>query len=167
MIPVASCVWLLPLSIVFSWFIHVVACNSPPLLPAPEQWIGPRATSGNREAGEPSAPGHPPTSISSSQQLHQAPERHADHTLFTHTQKMDNQAPGMSSSYMEELKGMSLLVRAWKMWSTGGGIDTPLQCSCLENPMNSMKIGAYLPLRCIIWSVYSKFLFIGPSKTEL
>ena len=25
------------------------------------------------------------------------------------------------------------------MWSTGGGTGTPLQCSYLENPMNSMK----------------------------
>ena len=26
-----------------------------------------------------------------------------------------------------------------KMWSTGGGNGKPLQYSCLENPMNSMK----------------------------
>ena len=26
-----------------------------------------------------------------------------------------------------------------KMWSTGEGNDKPLQHSCLENPMNSMK----------------------------
>ena len=26
-----------------------------------------------------------------------------------------------------------------KMWSTGEGHGKPLQCSCLENPMNSMK----------------------------
>ena len=26
-----------------------------------------------------------------------------------------------------------------KMWSTGEGNGEPLQCSCLENPMNSMK----------------------------
>ena len=26
-----------------------------------------------------------------------------------------------------------------KMWSTGAGNDKPLQYSCLENPMNSMK----------------------------
>ena len=26
-----------------------------------------------------------------------------------------------------------------KMWSTGEGKGKPLQCSCLENPMNSMK----------------------------
>ena len=26
-----------------------------------------------------------------------------------------------------------------KMWSTGEGNGKPLQCSCLENPMNSME----------------------------
>ena len=26
-----------------------------------------------------------------------------------------------------------------RMWSTGEGNGKPLQCSCLENPMNSMK----------------------------
>ena len=26
-----------------------------------------------------------------------------------------------------------------KMWSNGEGNGKPLQCSCLENPMNSMK----------------------------
>ena len=26
-----------------------------------------------------------------------------------------------------------------KMWSTGEGNGKPLQCSCLENPMNSVK----------------------------
>ena len=26
-----------------------------------------------------------------------------------------------------------------RMWSTGEGTDKPLQYSCLENPMNSMK----------------------------
>ena len=25
------------------------------------------------------------------------------------------------------------------MWSTGEGVGKPLRCSCLENPMNSMK----------------------------
>ena len=28
---------------------------------------------------------------------------------------------------------------SYKMWSTGEGNDKPLQYSCLENPMNSMK----------------------------
>ena len=30
-----------------------------------------------------------------------------------------------------------------KMWSTGEGNGKPLQSSCLENPMNSMKISIY------------------------
>ena len=30
--------------------------------------------------------------------------------------------------------------RACKMWSTGEGNGKPLQYSCLENPMNSMKM---------------------------
>ena len=29
--------------------------------------------------------------------------------------------------------------RSDRMWSTGGGNGKPLQYSCLENPMNSMK----------------------------
>ena len=29
--------------------------------------------------------------------------------------------------------------RSDKMWSTGEGNGKPLQCSCLENPMNSMN----------------------------
>ena len=34
-----------------------------------------------------------------------------------------------------------------KMWSTGGGNGTPLQYSCLENPMNSMKKQKDMTLR--------------------
>ena len=29
--------------------------------------------------------------------------------------------------------------RSDRMWSTGEGDEKPLQCSCFENPMNSMK----------------------------
>ena len=29
--------------------------------------------------------------------------------------------------------------RSDRMWSTGKGNGIPLQCSCFENPMNSMK----------------------------
>ena len=32
-----------------------------------------------------------------------------------------------------------MVERSDKMWSTGGGNGKPLQYSCLENPMNSMK----------------------------
>ena len=32
-----------------------------------------------------------------------------------------------------------MVERSDRMWSTGGGNGNPLQYSCLENPMNSMK----------------------------
>ena len=35
--------------------------------------------------------------------------------------------------------GQVMLESSDKMWSTGEGNDKPLQNSCLENPMNSMK----------------------------
>ena len=35
--------------------------------------------------------------------------------------------------------GWVMVERSDRMWSTGEGIDKPLQYSCLENPMNSMK----------------------------
>ena len=35
--------------------------------------------------------------------------------------------------------GQVVVERSDGMWSTGEGNGKPLQCSCLENPMNSMK----------------------------
>ena len=35
--------------------------------------------------------------------------------------------------------GRVMVERSDKMWSTGEGTGKPLQYSCLENPMNSMK----------------------------
>ena len=35
--------------------------------------------------------------------------------------------------------GQVMVERSDRMWSTGEGNGTPLQYSCLENPMNSMK----------------------------
>ena len=35
--------------------------------------------------------------------------------------------------------GQILVERSDRMWSTGEGKGKPLQYSCLENPMNSMK----------------------------
>ena len=32
-----------------------------------------------------------------------------------------------------------MVERSERMWSTGKGNGKPLQCSCLENPMNSIK----------------------------
>ena len=34
-----------------------------------------------------------------------------------------------------------------KMWSTGERNGKPLQCSCLQNPMNSMKRQKYMTLK--------------------
>ena len=34
-----------------------------------------------------------------------------------------------------------------KMWSTAEGNGKPLQCSCLENPMNIMKRQKYMTLK--------------------
>ena len=36
-------------------------------------------------------------------------------------------------------EGRVMLERSDRMWSTGEGNDKPLQYSCLENPINSMK----------------------------
>ena len=36
-------------------------------------------------------------------------------------------------------KGQVMVERSDRMWSTGEGNGKPLQYSCLENPMNSMK----------------------------
>ena len=46
-------------------------------------------------------------------------------------QQWDNHS--LSLVYVEQL------LRADKMWSTGERTGKPLQYSCLENPMNSMK----------------------------
>ena len=35
--------------------------------------------------------------------------------------------------------GQVIVERSDRMWSTGEGNGKPLQCSCLENPRNSMK----------------------------
>ena len=35
--------------------------------------------------------------------------------------------------------GQVMVERSDRMWSTGEGNGKPLQCSCLESPMNSMK----------------------------
>ena len=35
--------------------------------------------------------------------------------------------------------GRVMVERSDRMWSTGEGIGKPLQYSCLENPMNSMR----------------------------
>jgi len=41
--------------------------------------------------------------------------------------------------YRATQDGQVMVENSDKMWSTGEGNGKPLQCSCLENPMNSMK----------------------------
>ena len=41
--------------------------------------------------------------------------------------------------YRATQDGQVMVENSDKMWSTGDGNGKPLQCSCLENPMNSMK----------------------------
>ena len=42
-------------------------------------------------------------------------------------------------SYKARQNGQFILKSSDNMWSTGGGNGKPLQYSCHENPMNSMK----------------------------
>ena len=39
--------------------------------------------------------------------------------------------------------GRVMVERSDRMWSTGEGNGKPLQCSCIENPMNSRKKQTY------------------------
>ena len=41
--------------------------------------------------------------------------------------------------YRDTQDGQVMVESSDKMWSTGEGNGKPLQCSCLKNPMNSMK----------------------------
>ena len=43
--------------------------------------------------------------------------------------------------------GWVMVERSDRMWSTGEGNGKPLQYSCLENPMNSMKRQKYSTLK--------------------
>ena len=45
----------------------------------------------------------------------------------------------LSHAYGETQDGWVMAERSDRMWSTGEGNGKPLQYSCLENPMNSMK----------------------------
>ena len=45
----------------------------------------------------------------------------------------------LSHAYRATQDGRVMVERSDKMWSTGEGNGKPLQYSCLENPMNSMK----------------------------
>ena len=45
----------------------------------------------------------------------------------------------LSHAYGATQDGWVMVERSDRMWSTGEGNGKPLQYSCLENPMNSMK----------------------------
>ena len=45
----------------------------------------------------------------------------------------------LSHAHQATQDGRVMVERSDRMWSTGGGNGKPLQYSCLENPMNSMK----------------------------
>ena len=45
----------------------------------------------------------------------------------------------LSHACRATLDGRAMVERSDRMWSTGEGNGKPLQYSCLENPMNSMK----------------------------
>ena len=94
----------------------------------------PEAASSSCGAGEPSAPGCPPTSASAS-----ALRRHADQHLrpvkvytLSKAQQGATSVPGMPSSYSEWLKGTSLLVRVWLNVVHWRRERQPLQYSCLR-----------------------------------
>ena len=48
---------------------------------------------------------------------------------------------------VETQDGWVIVERSDRMWSTGEGNAKPLQYSCLENPMNSMKRQKYKTLK--------------------
>ena len=45
----------------------------------------------------------------------------------------------LSHALLGTQDGWVIVERSDRMWSTGGGNGKPLQYSCLENPMNSMR----------------------------
>ena len=61
-------------------------------------------------------------------------------TALSNSMKLKN-APGATQD------GWVIVERSDRMWSTGEGNGKPLQYSCLENPMNSMKRKNQLTLK--------------------
>ena len=58
--------------------------------------------------------------------------------LLTRTTALSNSVK-VSHAVWGHPYGRVMVERSDKMWSTGEGNGKPLQCSCLENPMNIMK----------------------------
>ena len=61
-----------------------------------------------------------------------SPSNHTRTTALSNSMKLSH-AHGATQN------GQVLVERSDRMWSTGEGNGKPLQYSCLENPMNSMK----------------------------
>ena len=54
--------------------------------------------------------------------------------------------------------GQVMVERSDRMWSTGEGNGKPLQYSCLENPMNSMKrLNDRIPKEELPWSLGAQY----------
>ena len=60
------------------------------------------------------------------------------HSNYTRTTGFSNPMK-LSHAHEATQDGWVMLERSDRMWSTGEGNGKPLQYSCLENPMNSMK----------------------------
>ena len=61
-----------------------------------------------------------------------SPSNHTRTTVLSNSMKLSH-ARGATQD------GRVMVERSDRMWSTGEGNGKPLQYSCLENPMNSMK----------------------------
>ena len=70
--------------------------------------------------------------------------RHTNHNhrklvnLITRTTALSNSMK-LSHSHGATQDGRVMVETSDRMWSTGEGNGKPLRCSCLENPMNSIK----------------------------
>ena len=70
--------------------------------------------------------------------------RHTNHNhrklvnIITQTTALSNSMK-LSHAHGATQNGRVMVERSDRMWSTGEGNGKPLQYSCLENPMNSMK----------------------------
>ena len=62
----------------------------------------------------------------------------ASHSNHTRTTALSNSMK-LSHARGATQDGRAMVERSDTMWSTGEGTGKPLQYSCLENPMNSMK----------------------------
>ena len=61
---------------------------------------------------------------------------HTDHSLF-HSMKLSH------AVWAPLQDGQVMVERSDRMWTTGEGSGKPLNCSCLENPMNSPHLSGW------------------------